>query len=256
MKVYAMECGWITGDRSGFIAGATGRIRVPVPVFFVDHPKGRVLFDAGMHPHAASDPKGRLGFLADVFDIHLGEPELVSSRLASVDVDAARVDYLVLSHLHFDHAGGVELVPNAKLVVQKLEWEAGADPGLSARCGFDRRDFDLGHDVMLVDGEHDLFGDGRVVLLPTHGHTPGHQSLRLRLDDGREVVVCSDACYLKENLDRMTLPSVVFHEKTMMESLARLAAMREAGATMIYGHDPSEWPSVPLAPRLLDNRVR
>ena len=55
------------------------------------------------------------------------------------------------------------------------------DPEIAARRGFDRRDFDLGHKLRLVDGEHDLFGDGSVVLLPTYGHTPGHQSMRLQL---------------------------------------------------------------------------
>jgi len=53
----------------------------------------------------------------------------------------ARIDHLVLSHLHFDHAGGAELLPNARLVVQKREWEAGADDDIAARCAFDARDY-------------------------------------------------------------------------------------------------------------------
>ena len=252
MKVHAFACGWLTGDMAGFLAGSTGRIKVPIPVFFIDHPKGRVLFDAGMHPAAGTDPRGRLGILSKFFDVHLGADENVAARLAALDVDASRIDQLVLSHLHFDHAGGAELLPNAKLVVQRREWEAGADDDLSARCSFDRRDYRLGHDVTLVDGEHDLFGDGRVVCLPTHGHTPGHQSLRLRLDSGREVVLCADACYLRRNLDELALPSVVFDPATMMESLRRLAALRDGGCDMVYGHDPEAWASVPQAPRAFD----
>ena len=68
------------------------------------------------------------------------------------------------------------------------------------RRGFNPRDFDLGHKLRLVDGEHDVFGDGSVVCLPTHGHTPGHQSLRLRLDGG-EIVLAADARYF-------SLPSI------------------------------------------------
>ena len=250
MRVYAFACGWLTGDMSGFVAGAPGRIKVPVPVFFIDHPKGRVVFDAGMHPAAATDPAGRLGLLSNFFEVDFGPAEHVAARLAALDVDAARIDHLVLSHLHFDHAGGAELLPNARLVVQKREWEAGADDDIAARCAFDARDYRLGHDLQLVDGEHDIFGDGRVVCLPTHGHTPGHQSLRLRLDDGSEVVLCADACYLRRNLDELALPGVVFDRTGMMASLKRLAALRDGGSTMIYGHDPQEWASVRQAPEL------
>jgi len=248
MKVYAFTCGWLTGDLAGFIEGGVGRIKVPVPVFYIDHPRGRVVFDAGMHPAAATDPEGRLGVLSRFFDVDFGPAEHVAARLAALDVDAGRIDHLVLSHLHFDHAGGAGLLPNAKLLVQKREWEAGADDDVVARCSFDPRDYRLGHDVQLVDGEHDIFGDGRVVCLPTHGHTPGHQSLRLRLDDGREVVLCADACYLRRNLEELKLPGVVFDRAMMMTSLERLAAMRAGGSTMIYGHDPLEWESVSQAP--------
>lgn len=248
MKVHAFTCGWLTGDMGGFLAGARGPIRVPVPVFFIDHPKGRVVFDTGLHPAAATDPAGRLGLLSNFFQVHYSSDEHVAARLAALDVDAGRIDHLVLSHLHFDHAGGAELLPNARLVVQRREWEAGADDDLAARCSFDAKDYRHGHDLHLVDGEHDLFGDGRVVCLPTHGHTPGHQSLRLRLDDGREVVLCADACYLKRNLDELALPGVVFDRERMMESLQRLAALRSAGCTMVYGHDPEAWSLVPQSP--------
>ena len=244
LSVDALECGWLEGDMSGFIAGAPGRIKVPVPAFLISHPDGMVLFDTGMHPAAGTDPAGRLGLLAPLFDVTLGEHENIASRLAALDVDASKIERVVLSHLHFDHAGGVELLPNARLVVQRREWEAGADDDLSARCAFDRKDYDLGHDVELVDGEHDLFGDGSVVCIPTHGHTPGHQSLRVRLDDGRTVVMCADACYLQRNLDEMLLPGVVFSRREMTASLEKLGVLRAAGATMIYGHDPDNWATV------------
>src|SRR5262249_56408160 len=122
--------------------------------------------------------------------------EEVAARLAAVGIDAGHVPWLITSHLHFDHVGGHGQIPNARLVVQRKEWEAGADADLRAANAYDPRDFDLGHEVLLVDGEHDLFGDGRVVCLPTHGHTPGHQSLRVRLDSGA-VVLTSDPCYLR-----------------------------------------------------------
>ena len=98
-----------------------------------------------------------------------------------------------------------------------------------------------------VDGEYDVFGDGRVVCLPTHGHTPGHQSLRLRLDSG-EVVLAGDACYFCQTLHERRLPTNVFDRDAMHASLERLAALEAGGARIFFGHDGEFWKSVPQAP--------
>lgn len=246
-----MTCGWLTGPLAGFLAGESGRLRVPVPSFLIDHPRGLALFDSGMHPDAGPDPVGRLGAAAaSVFDVHLEPADDVAARLAALDVAADRVAFLVNSHLHFDHTGGNACVPNARVVVQRREWEAGHDADAIARNYYDPRDYDTGHALLLVDGEHDLFGDGRVVCLPTYGHTPGHQSLRIRLDSG-DVVLTADACYFRRTLEELHLPSIVHDREAMLASLARLRALRDAGARIVYGHDPEDWAGVPQAPRPL-----
>jgi len=244
MRLHPLTCGWLTGARRGFLEGESGDLRVPVLAWLVEHPRGTLLFDAGMHPAAADDPAARLGFLADLFRVELSHDETVGSRLRERGVDPAGVDWLVNSHLHFDHAGGNAELPNARLVIQRREWEAGADPDLARRNGFARQDYDLGHELVLVDGEHDVFGDGRVVCLPTPGHTPGHQSLRVRLEAG-EFVLASDACYLRQTLEALHLPEVVYDREDMLASLRRLRALREAGATLFFGHDPEQWASLP-----------
>src|SRR5262249_22175343 len=199
-------------------------------------PKGRVLFDTGLHPDVQHDAKGRLGFLADVFPAEFRVGEEVGGRLGTLGVAPDRIDYVILSHLHFDHAGGLATIPNARVVVQRREWEAGHDAERAEALSFAAHDYDHGHDVLRIDGEHDLFGDGRVVCLPTHGHTPGHQSLRVRLDGG-EVVLTSDACYLRRTLETLHLPPSPYDGEAMLASLARLRRLRDAGAWMIYGPD-------------------
>src|SRR5580704_1326447 len=195
VKLYAFTCGTVTCEFAHLMEGGEGDITVPIPVFLIEHPKGRVLFDTGLHPDCQHDPAGRLGpRLAGLFRIAFLPGEEVSARLEAIDRDPGKVDLIINSHFHFDHVGGNALIPNATMLVQCREWEAGMDPETAARRGFNPRDFDLGHKSRLVDGEHDVFGDGSVVCLPTYGHTPGHQSLRLRLDHG-EVVLAADACY-------------------------------------------------------------
>ena len=73
-----------------------------------------------------------------------------------------------------------------------------------------------------IDGEHDVFGDGSVVCLPTYGHTPGHQSLKLRLP-GSEIVLAGDACYFCRTLRECRLPRFVHDRKAMLTSLDHLA---------------------------------
>ena len=101
----------------------------------------------------------------------------------------------------------------------------------------------------MIDGEHDVFGDGSVVLLPTYGHTPGHQSLLVRTGKNAQIVCASDACYTRENMDRDVLPKVLWNPSVMRDSLAALRKLRDqAGAAMFYGHDPAQWETTPRAP--------
>ena len=245
MRLLAFTCGWLTGPATLFLDGQPGTLRVPVPCFLVDHPRGKVLFDSGLHPDVARDPRARLGELAaSVFHAEYATGEDVASRLAAADVEVRDVRFLVNSHLHFDHAGGNACVPGATVVVQRREWEAGRDAAAAAANHFDARDYETGQPVRLVDGEHDLFGDGRVVCLPTFGHTPGHQSLRVRLDGG-DVVLTSNACYLRRTLEALHLPAIVADRDAMLASLARLRALRDRGARLVYGHDADEWARVP-----------
>ena len=170
-----MTCGRLVGRLKDMIEGEDGQVALPIPSYLIEHPKGRALFDTGMHPQCRTDAAGRLGErVARIFGFEqYGAEDDVKSRLELIDRDPGKVDFIINSHLHFDHAGGNELVPNATMVVQKREWQAAQDPETAAKVGFFKADFDHGHPVKQVDGEHDLFGDGSVVCIPTYGHTPG-----------------------------------------------------------------------------------
>jgi N-acyl homoserine lactone hydrolase len=88
-----------------------------------------------------------------------------------------------------------------------------------------------------------------VVLIPTYGHTPGHQSLRVLAGKATHVVCASDACYTRENMDRDVLPNILWDPAVMRDSLASLRKLHDqGGANMFYGHDPAQWETTPRAP--------
>jgi N-acyl homoserine lactone hydrolase len=247
LRLFALPCGWLESDLGLFLKGERGAIRVPVPAWLILHPRGAVVFDTGLHVANQKDPAARLGELAKFYRVEFRPGEELASRLAALDVDAARVRWLVSSHLHFDHVGGNAQLPNAAWLLQRREWEAAQDAALRAANFYDPRDFDCGHDRVSIDGEHDLFGDGAITCLPTPGHTPGHQSLRVRLASG-DVVLTADACYLRRALETLHLPPVVHDRDAMRASMARLRDLEAAGARLYFGHDPAPWERDPQTP--------
>ena len=104
VKLYAFTCGTVTGEFAHLMEGGEGDITVPIPVFLIEHPRGRALFDTGLHPDCQHDPAGRLGpRLSGLFRIGFKPGEEVSARLEAIDRDPARIDLVINSHFHFDH---------------------------------------------------------------------------------------------------------------------------------------------------------
>lgn len=248
VKLYALTCGHLTGSLKHLMEGGEGDVRLPIPSYLIEHPKGLALYDSGMHPQCQTAPAARVGErLAGIFKFEYAPGEEVSAKLEAMDRDPGRIDYLINSHLHFDHAGGNELIPNASLVVQRAEFEVGRDAEQAQRYGFNPSEVNAGHPVIAPDGEYDVFGDGSVVCLPTPGHTPGHQSLLVRLEGG-DVVLAGDSCYFCRTLRERRLPRFAHDREQMYASLDKLAALEASGARIFFGHDPEFWATVPQGP--------
>ena len=244
VRLYGCVCGQFHSAGEGL--GMEGeRVSVPIPFYVIDHPDGVALFDCGLHAELADSDDPYLQRLRrQGMDTTVTADELPDAALKRLDIDPARVRYAVLSHLHFDHAGGLHALPNATVVVQRREWAAGTDEEMARRYFLSRRFFDLGHDLKLIDGEHDLFGDGSVTLHPSFGHTPGHQSMQVRSAMGDRLLV-GDACYHCEVVETRRFPAHA-DQAAMNAALDGLLAMRDAGTVMVFGHDPAQWGAAPV----------
>jgi N-acyl homoserine lactone hydrolase len=211
-----------------------------VPGFLCEHPDGLVVFDTGLHPDLATN-RDRLRLIASLFEVDMGPEHTLTAQLGAVGVDPADVDVAVLSHLHFDHTGGTAELPNARVVVQRVEWEAAHDPGVIELGGSDPSTFDIGREVQLLEGPLDLFGDGSLELVLTVGHTPGHQSLLVN----RDLMLVGDACYLAEALARDHYPELAWDKARQAETFDALRAAEADGVQLVYSHDVEQWELLP-----------
>ncbi len=242
LKVEALNVGWVSGAAAVWRQGEDpeARIRFPVPAYVIETETERILVDTGLHPGACADGEA---FYAGSPAMSVCSLEL--ERPVNEQVDPATITRIVLTHLHYDHAGGLSLLPaSTPIVVQRREWEAGRDPAAIERNFFQPRDYvDDEREVILVDGDHDLLGDGSVELLLTPGHTPGHQSVRV----GEDLVLGADVTHLASGLDDHRFPAFGDDHAEQRRSAERLRALRDAGARVIPGHDPGLLRPGPLA---------
>jgi N-acyl homoserine lactone hydrolase len=233
VKVETLNGGWITAA-----AGIWRRdddldrkIRFPIPAYVIETAAERILVDTGLHPGAAEDAARHYG-AADA----LGLFELELEATIGEQIDLTTITKVVLTHLHFDHAGGLELLPaSVPIIVQRREWEAGHDAAAVARNFLLPADYAAaGEQIVLVDGDHDLLGDGSIELLLTPGHTPGHQSVRV----GERLVLGADVSHFASGLDDHRFPIIGDDFVAQAASAERLRALREGGAAVMPGHDP------------------
>jgi N-acyl homoserine lactone hydrolase len=232
MKIERLDVGWFTAPAGIFRAGddMDRTIRFPVPAYVVETESERILIDTGLNPAAIADPAAYYE-RPDIFAVSVLEQE----RSVAEQLDVQTLTKVVLTHLHWDHVGGLPLIPaSVPVVVQRSEWAAGHDDAAVQRNFFLTRDYaGDGREVILIDGDHDLLGDGSIELLLTPGHTPGHQSIRLG-----EVVLGIDVAHLASGLDDHRFPVFADDHAEQGRSAERLRAMRDSGLTVIPGHDP------------------
>jgi glyoxylase-like metal-dependent hydrolase (beta-lactamase superfamily II) len=185
-----------------------------------------------------------------------GVPITPTERPVQLELDAGiheQVDFetvtrVVLTHLHYDHAGGMSLLPpSLPIVIQRGEWEAGRDAVAIERNYFHPIDYAaVEPQITLVEGDHDLLGDGSVQLMLTPGHTPGHQSVLV--DDW--LVIGGDVTHFASSLDDKRFPVFADDFAAQAASADRLCALRDRGVVVLPGHDPEVLKPGPVLPEL------
>lgn len=249
-KLYVFDCGRINLDNLelfNLTAEESPVRQMFVPCYLVEHPKGRLLFDGGL-PRNVADSDGPVAIEGG----SLAYDRWIVDQLADMGLAPADIDYVVFSHLHFDHAGAANAFVTSEVLMQRKEWDAAFGDG----GGFiDTSLFDGLQDaeVTFIDGDHDVFGDGSVQLLFTPGHTPGHQLLSVRLNNTGQVLISGDLYHTRANRDLRRVPTFNNNAQQTHESMDRVEALlADTGATLWIEHDQALADSLKKAPQYYD----
>jgi N-acyl homoserine lactone hydrolase len=255
MKLYFFACGALRSQKHLFTLGrGVGEpFTVPVPFFLIEHSQGKILFDTGNALSVAADPEKHWGDVVNAYYPVMDQDDFVTEQLSRLGIAPDEISYVILSHLHLDHAGGIGHFPKAKYVVQRNELHWAYVPDFYQKAAYIRADFDREVDWLILEGREDdgfdLFGDGKLRIWFTPGHTPGHQSLLVKLEHSGDFLLAGDCCYTEEILNEDVLPGLVWNPSEAIRTIRRLRHARDAcGIKIITGHDPTAWQNFKKAP--------
>jgi glyoxylase-like metal-dependent hydrolase (beta-lactamase superfamily II) len=246
-KLYVLNCGEGTaGDISRWTPGLNeGKSMDFVDsCYLIKHSsKGWFLWDTGIADAVAAMPNGLVP--ADPKAVTWRRPKTLAAQLEQLGLKPDDVKAMAVSHTHPDHTGNVELFPQAMLYVQKAEYDW---PGAN-----NEPRFKPSHPVELLAGDKDVFGDGSVTILSTPGHTPGHQSLLVKLPKTGAVVLSGDAVHFKDNWDNRRVPSMNANKDQSAASMQKIAdTLGKEKAQLWINHDKAQRDSQKMAPEFYD----
>jgi glyoxylase-like metal-dependent hydrolase (beta-lactamase superfamily II) len=252
MKLYIFTSQPLDIAKSALSSAATGdeKIVIPVAFFLIKHPKGNILFDTGDNDKVITD-QTYWGPMAAMLDKGVSADLAIDVQLGKIGMKPSDINYVILGHMHLDHAGNVGKFPSATIVVQRDEianafWppKAYAGPYISGDFEMLRAPTGSGstgrQPTIELNGDLDLFGDGSVFVHRAAGHTPGSQLAVVRLPKTGTVILTSDACYLPENLAKDILPSIglTYDPTEMLNGYAYIKRIRDTEkGDVLMAHD-------------------
>jgi glyoxylase-like metal-dependent hydrolase (beta-lactamase superfamily II) len=250
LELWRLDCGRIDVRDLSFFSDSfayTGKKRTLADsCYLIRHDTQYLLWDSGLPAALIGAKPDEKAVLSPSLDVDL------PTQLAEIGVKPGQIAYLGISHTHFDHAGQAASFSNAVLLIGKADFDAlklptpafGVEPKLLAPW------LDGKAKAEPVDADHDVFGDGNVVMLKMPGHTPGEMSLLVRLKETGPVVLSGDVVHFEEQLARRGVPGFNWDRGASLASMERLTAIvKNLKAKLVIQHDETNIGKLPAFPK-------
>jgi N-acyl homoserine lactone hydrolase len=237
VRLYIFDCGTIhtTGvDAYSLKKEEVGSTEMSIPCLMVAHPKGTLMWDNGDIPDSAFKSGGGP---AQAGVVTQAVPLL--PQMAAVGYTPADITYLAMSHYHGDHVANANAFAGSTWLVRKVERDRmfssepipRSDPANYSQLKNSRT-------IIIDKDEYDVFGDGKVIIKSTPGHTPGHQSLFLKLAKTGPIVLSGDLYHYPEERTLHRVPVAEFNnDQTAASRLELEGFLKKTGAQLWIQHD-------------------
>lgn len=251
LKLYVFDCGMLRLENVEDFSVGNNETEVrdlSVPCYVIEHEKGRLLWDGGL-PSTTADTEGWQGE-----GMLLRLDRTFADQLTDINLNMSSFDLMAFSHMHFDHVGVANEVQEARLIIQKAEYDAafadpvtlpGADPSLYNKL--------KDAEQLFITGDHDVFGDGRVRIISAPGHTPGHQVLFIDLANTGPIVLSGDLYHFALSRTDRRVPSFNVDADATLASMDRVEKfLEEEGATLWIEHELALFNQLKKSPEYYD----
>jgi glyoxylase-like metal-dependent hydrolase (beta-lactamase superfamily II) len=249
--LHVLDLSWFTVPTGAVIhSGGNDPMQVPIPGFVITHPKGNVLFDSGWPRECLTEGTTHFPGMDPPFEIHMEPEHHVVEAIRLAGLDPASITTVVQTHLHVDHVGGIGEFPDAQFLVHRADWDYAHDPDWYMAYGYTLRDIDKpGVDWKILDTPpddpmYDVYGDGRIKLQVSPGHSPGQFALVAKLQE-QTIMLTGDAANTIGHWNYEML-SPFLDMPAYTRSIKRLHKIAEAEGVdqIFFGHDPEQFPEL------------
>lgn len=213
--------------------------------YLIQHPDGNLLWDAGL----SEDLIGKEPFTTPEGAFTVSRKTGIEEQLKSIGLSTNDVKYIALSHTHFDHSGSASKLPNAIWIVQENEYNFVTSEEQKKQSPDNFNAIKNLKALKKINGNYDVFGDGRVVIVSTPGHTPGHQSLFVDLEQEGPLMLTGDMYHMEESRENSRVP--IFNhdvDQTLASMEVFETFAKEKGARVIIQHSSKDYNSLNPAP--------
>lgn len=251
-RLYALDCGSLDmHDIASFSDTqfySHHPMRLADTCFLIKNPNGWLLWDLGLGDQYLDHP-----FEDKKHHTTLTVSHSLVSQLKQLGLTPNDIQYVALSHSHFDHTGNAKLFTHATWLLQRSEYQFIQQKPLSSAVADNTFQLLSGVNKILLDGDYDVFGDGTVIILRTPGHTPGHESLEVVLPHKGVIIISGDLYHMRQSEEFKQVPAFNTSRSETLASMARIdGVLHNTHGRLIIQHDPSDFASLPKIPQYLD----